>query len=73
MVNNYILIEKIKQQLKNTNKEQLEQALKLAEEEYNPIIELEYKNIYTVNDEYLVFPVHTKKTSGIEKIELEAA
>lgn len=74
MINNPKLIEKIKQQLRNTTREQLEKAIKLVDEEYNTKIklsEVEYKNIYSTNNEYSTFSVHKNRTNSLFNVFLK--
>lgn len=71
MINNPKLIEKIKKQIKNTTKEQLQEAIKLADEEYNEQnnnIKIEETSTYYVEERYTVFNVHRNKTSRILNI-----
>lgn len=69
MINNPKLIQKIKEELKNTTKEQLEQAMELVDEEIyqnsrmEQTIEFEDNNLYCIEEKYTLFiVVHKKKT-----------
>lgn len=68
MINNPNLIEEIKKQLRNTTREQLDQAMKLVDEEYDLKIEFEYEQVYSISNDYSVFSVHKKKPSNILSI-----
>lgn len=65
MINNPKLIEKIKCKIRNTTKEQLEQAIKQADKEFRDIYEYrsdiiidEHDEMYTLFDEYNDFYLH---------------
>lgn len=65
MINNPKLIEKIKYKIRNTTKEQLEQAIKQADKEFRDIYEYrsdiiidEHDEMYTLFDEYNDFYLH---------------
>ena len=65
MINNPKLIEKIKYKIRNTTKEQLEQAIKQADKEFIDIYEYrsdiiidEHDEMYTLFDEYNDFYLH---------------
>ncbi len=70
MINNPKLIEKIKSKIRNTTKEQLEQAIKKTDEEFNDIYEYkdiivnEYEEMYIdFTTEYNNFYLHISKNS----------
>lgn len=69
MINNPKLIQKIKEELKNTTKKQLEQAMELVDEEFyensgmEQIIEFEDDDLYCIEEKYTLFiVVHKKRT-----------
>jgi len=74
MTNNPKIIERIKKQIKNTTKEQLQKAIRLTDEEYNEYngknkeIQLENNNICCIEEKYTIFNVHKKKTSHVLNI-----
>lgn len=87
MINNPKLIERIKSKIRNTTKEQLDQAIKEVDEEfyttyeYNTIVNDEYQEVYYVFFEYNDFYLHTTRTTSLSdrtsknsrRTELEAA
>lgn len=84
MINNPEIINRIKEQLRNTTKEQLQRAINLTDLQYNQEMNLEDNNIYTIKEEYMAFGVHRKRGNSLlnifsknrkreEKTELEAA
>lgn len=73
MINNPKLIEKIKNKIRRTTKEQLEQAIKQVDKEiddmyeYNDIIVNEYEGIYIIPKEYNDFYLHISKNKKIRR------
>ena len=50
MINNPEIINRIKEQLRNTTKEQLQRAINLTDLQYNQEMNLEDNNIYTIKE-----------------------
>lgn len=71
MVNDPKLIEKINSKIRNTTKEQLDQAIKEVDDEfytiyeYSTIINDEYQEVYFVFNEYNDFYLHTNKQKSL--------
>lgn len=71
MINNPKIIEEIKKQLENTTKQQLQEAIILANEEYieqNSKIKIEKNDAYYMEEKYTIFKVHKKRTRHILNI-----
>lgn len=70
MINNPKLIEKIKEQIMNTTKEQLEEAILKTEEEfievieYSQVIEEQKDEVYLIGEKYDYFYLHNNSTSS---------
>lgn len=88
MLNNPKIIERIKEDLRNTTKEQIMKAIEIVEKKYNEYvveeqcIEINNNEVYTMENEYYIFPIHKSRTSRFLNIfhkkerndkELEAA